>query len=375
VTSWYAERSKPKGSKGRKKRRGPNGSGCHILLDDWGCIRKATPAYYSLVAMLSVLCPSFDIAVRVLNEQGIAAEYKRVRQLAGDMPTYAMTNRVHSLIKPGESLKDKRVLISVDGGRTRIRVNKDRGKTNKQPPFDALWKEPKLFVIHTVDADGSMSAVDLPIYDATMGNADACFCLLADYLKALQIQDALEVAVIADGAPWIWDRAKPMLQKLGVADEKITEVVDYYHACQHLAQVIEKLVHLKAEDRKNLYMRLKNDLWHGKVATVGDDISCLANHRSYVTNGLAYFRNAPHRFQYHRLRLEKWPCGSGIVESAIRRVINLRFKSPSTFWIKDNVEGLIYLRAAFLAGRWGVLMDNLVANIKFSKNKYKGDNC
>ena len=76
-----------------------------------------------------------------------------------------------------------------------------------------------------------------------------------------------------------------------------------------------------------------------------------------------------------RLRQKKWPCGSGIVESAIRRVINLRFKSPSTFWNKANVEGLIFLRAVFLAGRWATLMQNLVTNIQFSKNTRNERNC
>jgi hypothetical protein len=375
IRSWYAERSKSKSGRKRKQRRGPNGSGCHLLLDYWGCIYKATPGYYSYVAQLCVLCPSFEIATRILNEQGIAAEGKRVRLLAYSVASRTLADRVHSALKPGENLKGKRVLISVDGGRTRTRVNKKKGKKNKRQPFDTPWKEPKLFVIHTVNTDGKMSAVDLPVNDATMGNADECFALLAEYLKALQIQDALEVLVIADGADWIWDRVKPMLRKLGVAAAKITEAVDYYHAGQHLKTVIDKLVHLKEKKRKTLYKRLKKDLWRGKVKSICREIAGLANDRAYVTRGLAYFQDAPRRFQYDRLRQKKWPCGSGIVESAVRRVINLRFKSPSTFWNKPNVEGLIFLRAAFLTGRWAILMRNLVTSLQFLKNKKNERNC
>jgi len=62
---------------------------------------------------------------------------------------------------------------------------------------------------------------------------------------------------------------------------------------------------------------------------------------------------------YNQLRQRNLPCGSGIVESAIRRVINLRFKSPSTFWKPENVEKLIFLRAIFLAGRWNIMINNL----------------
>ena len=349
LTSWYAERSRPnRQRKQEANRRGPNGSGCHLLLEYWGCIHKASPGYYSYAVQLCLLCPSFGIAVRLLNEHGITAEYKRIRNLAGTVAKQALKDRIHSVLAPGESLAGKRVLISVDGGRTRVRINKEKDEESAHPSFDTPWKEPKLFVIHTVNDDGSMSAVDLPIYDATMGDADACFDLLAQYLKAMQIKDAREVLVIADGAPWIWERAKSMLKKLGVRVSKITEAVDYYHACQHLWAVIDKLVHLTSGQRVALYSRLKDDLWQGKIKPMCKEISRLANERAYVTGGLDYFRKAPHRFQYLRLRERNWPCGSGIVESAIRRVINLRFKSPSTFWNKDNVEGLILLRAVMM---------------------------
>ncbi len=369
VTSWYAERSRPKGRRKKKKqRRGPNGSGCHLFMEYWGCIHRASPGYYSYATQLCVLCPSFEIAVRVLNEQGIEASYKRIRLLADKVAGRALANRIQSVLKPGESLKGKRVLISVDGGRTRTRLNKEKDENNTHPSFDTPWKEPKLFVIHTVNDDGSMCAADLPIYDATMGNADACFDLLAEYLKAMQIKQAREVLVIADGAPWIWDRARSMLKRLGVRVSKITETVDYYHACQHLWQVIDRLVHLKIQEQKTLYNRLKKDLWEGKVKPLCKKISRLANDRSYVTNGLNYFRKAPCRFQYHRLQQKNWPCGSGIVESAIRRVINLRFKSPSTFWNKDSVERFIFLRAVLMAGRWIIMIQNLMTNIQFPKN-------
>ena len=53
------------------------------------------------------------------------------------------------------------------------------------------------------------------------------------------------------------------------------------------------------------------------------------------------------------------PLGSGVVESGIRRVINLRFKSPSTFWYPENVEKLILMRGIALSGRWEIMMNNL----------------
>lgn len=47
---------------------------------------------------------------------------------------------------------------------------------------------------------------------------------------------------------------------------------------------------------------------------------------------LNYFQKNQGRMQYASFKGLNIPCGSGCVESAIRRVINLRLKSPGVFW-------------------------------------------
>lgn len=62
--------------------------------------------------------------------------------------------------------------------------------------------------------------------------------------------------------------------------------------------------------------------------------------------------------QYATNSEKNLPIGSGVVESAIRRVINMRVKAPGSFWKLDFAETVIYLRAQLLYGRW----ENLAAN-------------
>lgn len=57
------------------------------------------------------------------------------------------------------------------------------------------------------------------------------------------------------------------------------------------------------------------------------------------------------------------PCGSGCVESAIRRVINLRLKAPGSFWTPEMAECFLFLRSQLLSGRWDTFIDN-VARLK-----------
>ena len=362
IFSWYASRAK---SKRKTNKRGPNGSGCHLLLEYWGCIQKATPAYYSYISMLSILCPSFDIVLQILKDQNIPAEYKRIKKIAYHVGEQCFSNRIQISLKHDENVCGKRVIISVDGGRTRLREENPNKKPSttykgKRAKFDTPWREPKLFVIHVLEKDGSISKAQLPIYDAVIRDADQCFDLLAGYLKKLKIKKAAQVLFIADGAEWIWNRAKETLIKLGVSENKIYEAIDYYHAVEHISEIISKLRKIDKQKKTAIFKELKNILWEGKLEQFISKVTDLAKGRKLILDKLNYFLNNISRMKYDCLRQRNLPCGSGIVESAIRRVINLRFKSPSTFWKKENVEKLIFLRAMFLAGRWNIIINNLI---------------
>ncbi len=221
--------------------------------------------------------------------------------------------------------------------------------------------------VQSIDKDGSISKTELPIYDA-----NHCFDLVADYLKKLKIEKATEILFIADGADWIWNRAKSTLLKLGVPEQKISEAIDYYHAVEHISDMISMLRKLDKKKKEALFKELNDLLWEGKLEQFILKVTNLSNGRKLILDKLNYFCKNINRMQYHLLHQNKLPCGSGIVESAIRRVINLRFKSPSTFWKHENVEKLIFLRALFLAGRWNIMINNLIKlNHKFLQQDLK----
>jgi hypothetical protein len=56
--------------------------------------------------------------------------------------------------------------------------------------------------------------------------------------------------------------------------------------------------------------------------------------------------------QYLTFKRRGLPCGSGAIESTIRRVINLRLKSNAIYWLEENAEAVFALRAALLTDRW-----------------------
>jgi len=364
VPSWYAKRSRSKRKKGH---RGPNGSGCHLILEYFGFIKKASPGYYSYVLMLSLICPSFNCVVQVAEHQNIRCEYKRIRDLCYTVADKCFDDRVKIALQPGESVIGKRVIVSTDGGRTRIRQQKKGEDIKDENRYDTPWREPKLFVINILNDDGTTSKTELPIYDCTMGKADACFDLLKAYLSEIEIQKAKEVIFIADGAPWIWERARPMLLELGVAPDQMTEAIDFYHAVERISAIINEVKGLSVKDKKAIFYNLRAALKNGKLNAVIDKLLQLTSNNEELVKKIKYFRRNALRLRYDLLTKKSLPLGSGIVESSIRRIINLRFKSPSTFWKIKNVEKLIFLRGILLAGRWSIMINNLVNPEKFIK--------
>ena len=326
----------------------------HLSLRWWKSEAGGSPMYKSLSCLFSVLCPSFGVAKSLLNYQGIGANFDRIRSLSLALAEQVMQDRASIQLAPNETLADKRVVIAIDGGRSRTRVYEE-GQAGRDQKYDTPWREPKLFVITTANEKGEVNKEELPIYDASFGD-DETFELLAQYLERLEIHRAKSVQFLGDGAPWIWNRARPMLLRLGVAAEKIIETLDYYHAMEHLHEL---KVYFDCEESDSVFTHLKVALWKGDIQQMGQLIK---KGISKVTldefNPFKYFWKQRNRIDYQRLKDENLPCGSGIVESGIRRIINLRFKSPSSFWYPENLEKLIFMRAIALSGRWNIMMNN-----------------
>lgn len=334
----------------------------YLCLRYWGVIDHASPSYYAQVSKFSVLCGSFEIVKEVFSGLQIGGSVKRIRSLALAVSKKCLRKRVECMLGKDDNLKGKRVIISTDGGRIRTRnYRAEKNKRGTHHKFETPWKEPKLFVITIIDENGKIERAELPIYDATFGE-EGLFRLLGEYLKALNIREVAQVQVIADGALWIWNNAKNLLLELGVRAEKIVETLDYYHAAEHLTKLIELLPKTNQADKKSLFKEYKELLWEGKVSEiiekVGTRVKRLTKH---LKTEIGYFEKNIRRLNYPEYRAKKWLCGSGIIESGVRRMINLRFKSASCFWNQENLDGLIYLRCALLSGRWKFVMETIIS--------------
>jgi hypothetical protein len=219
--------------------------------------------------------------------------------------------------------------------------------------------------VYTIDERGRQDG-DFLFYEATLAGYDGAFDLFVRWLEAFGIADAREVIFAADGSAHIWDRVPAALQTLQLDRERLHMVVDFWHAAQHVSAAANLLPKLTPCERTLRADAWKRWLKQGRPEDVAAEIELRAkgvrgDERRALDNHAAYFRDNADRMRYADLRRAGLPLSTGVVESAIRRVINLRIKGSGIFWTEENAERMLVLRARLKAGRWRELEDQVFA--------------
>ena len=363
LKSPYFTKAKSKRKSGKKRKRGPNGTGCHLALNMFGFMDKTSKNLVSNVVQLAILCPSFEIAKQVLAEQSINLNVKTIQRLCERLGKGAMEKRGAISLGDPPNLKEVTALICFDGGRLRERKRKQGKKpaSLKRQGYHTDWVEPKLLTIQFLDNNGNLIRQIPPLYDATLGKIDDFFELLYQYLKPLDLSKAANVVFCADGAPGMWKRVPELMNRLNIT--KWHESLDYTHAKQNLYEIIEWVPESLSEYKSNLFTYWKKFLWNGDWKSLRASIktAITGKHRKKALKKFDnYFNKNCSRMRYSEFKKIGLPIGSGAVESAIRRVINLRIKGAGIFWIKKMAETMLFLRSQYLSGRWDIMLKNTI---------------
>jgi hypothetical protein len=351
----------------RSQSRAEKGKGSYFGLTLLGVCDRTTPALASEVAQLAAALSSFEDAQARLRQLGVAMSIRRIANVAYHFAQRARSRQAVDGMGIEGSLAGKRVVISVDGGRLRVRKNKRGKKTKKgRSRYSTDWREPKLLVIYVVDETGRIAQEFAPVIDGTLQGPDEVFRLLEFYLRELKVEEAKEVLFIADGAKWIWERVAQLWQHLGVAGVvRCRELVDFYHVVEHVYALAALNRSWSASKRKQWATRQRHRLWRGELEEFLEDVErlCRGKRGKDWTREPDYLRrNAKAgRLNYSKARWAKMPMGSGSMESAVRRVVNLRLKGPGIFWHEEHAEQMLFLRAYYKSKRWQVLTNKAFA--------------
>ena len=169
------------------------------------------------------------------------------------------------------------------------------------------------------------------------------------YVEALKAGLAItpEVVVLGDGADWIWK----------LADEHFhgaTEILDYYHAAEHLWKLAAVLYGQESPQGRRWAAERCHDL---KVNGPRGLLRALARRKAKGTLAQeelrlarGYFRTHRRRMDYPGFRKRGLMIGSGPVEAACKVVVGQRLKGAGMRWSEAGADAMLAVRTTVLNG-------------------------
>ena len=348
--TYYHRFQCPEKAKNKKANRG-----MYPMLILLGIANGFTAGVRQRMMKCAALLGSYEEAVQMLADEGITICVNTLRKVTAGMGEMLARLTKLGTVKVSGDAAGRRIVVTTDGGRVRLR-EKRRGRTKKgHKRFKPAWREPRLFMIYATDEHGKLDPTFSPIIDGSLGSCDQLFRLLLSYLKALNVKAASKVLFIADGAAWIWRRVPSLITSLELTPEQTQQRIDYWHAVEYLGKIVESSA-LEGKPKTQWLKTQKNRLYRGDIGLVVIAIRELVGEKPSKdqTTWRNYFENhglVHRRMDYSMSVSNHLPIGSGAIESAVRRVINLRVKSNATYWLRENAETIIRFRAWIKAGR------------------------
>jgi hypothetical protein len=365
VSTWYCA---PRRGKQGSARPPEQQAGLYPELAALGFGKGCSPALQYTVARIVALSPSIAVARKELARQGIRLDNKAVRRIAEQLGMQLLALRQRELLAwragelpAGNDFAGRRVVVQIDGGRIRVRENKKRKKKQRRKgqreKFATPWREPKVLTIFEIDERGKMTKKHRqPLIDGTLLGPDHVVELVAYHLHRLGVAQAKLVVFVSDGARWIWDRLDWIERRAGLDPLRTVHVLDFCHAAHHVSLALQTLG-LEETQRRETYGGLRKLLKQSRYDKVVDQLIEWARDQpknSKVWTEIRYLNSHGQEghLNYATFRRRGIPCGSGAVESAIRRVINQRLKSNAMYWLQENAEAMFAVRATLLCDRW-----------------------
>jgi hypothetical protein len=184
-----------------------------------------------------------------------------------------------------------------------------------------------------------------------------CAGLAAEVRTLLRKRPTLQVMLLADGAPELWNRLDQALNRktLGVP---VHRLVDFWHLLEKLGKAAKVLY---GEARASTVLQTWRLRLLNRPQTLGEIWAEL--HRSGQQNitvgssrpvheAITYLENHRLEMNYPAARKRGLPVGSGNVEATCKSLVAVRMKRPGARWKEETGEQVLQLRALALSDRW-----------------------
>ena len=226
-----------------------------------------------------------------------------------------------------------------------------KGKTDGQPSHTREVKLGCVFTQTTWDEEGyALRDPDSTTYTGAIETADEFGKRI--YLEAWNRgwSRAQKKVVMGDGAEWIWNLADRHFPGA-------VQIVDLYHARQHLWDLARKLYpNDPASQKAWMKVHQKRLLDKGKlvqlVAALRSIVPANAELADNIRAEADYFERNAERMRYPAFRRQHLFVGSGVIEAGCKTVIGARLKQSGMFWTVRGANSIIALRCCHLNARF-----------------------
>ena len=151
------------------------------------------------------------------------------------------------------------------------------------------------------------------------------------------VPQAQDSSVTADGAEWIWNLVADLFPDS-------IQIVDLYHACQHLSLAAAALFPDNPQRSQRWYDQQLEVLFQGGASLITAVLQSAG-----LPEHARYFHTHQRRMQYQEFREQGYPIGSGTVESGVKQ-FKARLTGPGMRWNRPNAQAMLIIRGAVLAG-------------------------
>jgi hypothetical protein len=160
---------------------------------------------------------------------------------------------------------------------------------------------------------------------------------------------AAKKVIIGDGAEWIWNIAE---QHFPTA----IQIVDLYHARQHLWELARALHPNEEAKQKRWMMAQQSKLDAGEIQKLVRSLRRLETAGPQLTDKIQgeanYFERNAARMRYPQFRRQVLFVGSGVIEAGCKTVIGSRLKQSGMFWTVRGANAVIALRCNRLSRKF-----------------------
>lgn len=325
------------------------GAGVAPLDEVWGldsCV--LTPGLARAVCRDGIEAPFGQAASLVAEHLGVALDEDLVRRVTERLGALADADQAGRVQRRVDQPVPETLVVELDGGMVHLRQAWQELKAGRVAPLG-----PK--VVEDPDSGDRYLALGPSFYCAGVESChDFWPRLVREARRAGLGRGVKRVVVLADGAEWIWLQARCQLAFPGV---EVIEILDFYHASQHLSQAAAAVYGAQSEVGKKWLDKQCHTLRHHGVAPVLAALDDLQAHdgagevvrrqvRAYVVTHAA-------RLDYPAFRARLFPIGSGAIESTVKNLIQAREVLAGMRWTREGAHTVANLRALHRSvGQW-----------------------